>query len=590
MKTENIFNNLYIDIDQLATFFKFKRKEIAKSIKESLKEVETEHVNLIGSYKELDNKNNILSRDNDDLSLKLNGLLKQYQVLNDMHKELDNINNSLSRDNSDLNLKLNGLLKQYHILNDMHKELDSKNNTLSRKNGDLNLKLNGLSEQYETLNNMYKELDSKNNILSRENGDLSLKFTGLSEQHQILNDVHNKVVTKYDLVSSILAAKNIDNKAMVEFKYLVENDFLEFANQESSLAEEAKALLMLQNIQIELQMISSIPSIYNKNIVAVGGGFSAGKSEFISSFFSDKTIKLPIGIKPVTAIPTYISNGNEHIIKGYSYKSGSVDISSKLYAELSHDFIKSFSFNLKDIVPMIAIETKIKGYNNICFIDTPGYNPTDTGTTDSDHQTASEYLENANVLLWVIGLDASDGAIPASDLAFLENLSLEDKKLFVIANKADLKSPDDLEDILDSFEEILDEYDINYEGISAYNSMGETEIAFRKKSLVHFLQDVDNPVSAKKKVEAELNLVFNMYEKAINEQLKWVKNIQSDLKSLELDFMQDGMDIYESERANERLETIRAMFKTSCLNKQLKTFENLKGKMILSMNNIFKSI
>ena len=348
-------------------------------------------------------------------------------------------------------------MERENIFNNMYSELDEVASFIrfNRRNKASSIKMKletfeKLVKNNSSLKIECKELKNKNTSLVQEYSAINIKHNDLSKEHLPLNNTYNEVTTKYDLICNILSAKSIDNQSMMEFEHLVENDFLDFANEESSLAEEAKALLMLQNIQRELQMISSFPSIYNKNIVAVGGGFSAGKSEFISSFFSDKTIKLPIGIKPVTAIPTYISNGDEHIIKGYSYKGGSVDISRKLYAELSHDFIKSFSFNLKDIVPMMAIETKIKGYNNICFIDTPGYNPTNTGTTDSDHQTASEYLENANVLLWVIGLDASDGAIPASDLKFLEELGLEDKKLFVIANKADLKSPDDLEHVLDS--------------------------------------------------------------------------------------------------------------------------------------------
>ncbi len=451
--------------------------------------------------------------------------------------------------------------------------------------------LNDLLKKHSNLKRTHAELGHQNDTLAQDHAALNLKHNDLSLQHQTLINAHNEVATKYDLVSSILAARNIDNEALMEFTDFVENDFLAFANQESSLAEEAKAVLMLQNIQRELQMISSFPSIYNQNVVAVGGGFSAGKSEFISSFFTDKTIKLPIGIKPVTAIPTYISNGDGHNIKGYSYKGGSVDISYKLYAELSHDFVKSFSFNLKDIVPMMAIETKFKDYNNICFIDTPGYNPTDIGTTESDYQTANEYLENANVLLWVIGLDASDGAIPASDIEFLEELGLEDKKLFVIANKADLKSPDDLEHVLDSFEDMLDEYDIQHNGISAYNSIGGKEIACRGKPLVEFLHDIDSPISAKQKIMLELDKIFNMYKEAIEEQLKWTKNIQEDLKSLELDFMQDGMDIiYESERASERLDKIKSTFKTSGLNEQLKKLKQLKNNMTLSVESFFQSI
>ena len=137
---------------------------------------------------------------------------------------------------------------------------------------------------------------------------------------------------------------------------------------------------------------------------------------------------------------------------------------------------------------------------------------------------------------------------------------------------------------------MLDEYDIEYCGISAYNSIGEKEISFRRESLVDFLQGIDNPISAKQQVMLELDKIFDMYKEAIEEQLKWTKNIQADLKSLELDFMQDGMDIYESERANERLEKIRETFKTSRLNGQLKKLKKLKNKMTLSAESIFKSI
>jgi len=485
-----------------------------------------------------------------------------------------------------------------NIFSDLYKELDEVSTFFrfnrKEKAGSIKIKLESCEKKIQLIPKIEQslsELGAKNSGLIREHHALNVEHSLLSQQHETLGSTHKEVTTKYDLVSNILSAKNNDNEAMHAFDSFVENDFLEFANQENSLAEEAKAVLMLQNVQRELLMISSFPGIYNKNIVAVGGGFSSGKSEFISSFFLDKTIKLPIGIKPVTAIPTYISNGDNHLIKGYSYKGGSVNISPELYAELSHDFIKSFSFNLKDIVPMMAIETEIKNYNDICFIDTPGYNPSNTGTTGGDHQTAVEYLENANVLLWVIGLDASDGAVPASDIEFLEDLMLvADKRLFVVANKADLKSPSELEEILDNFEDMLEEANISYCGISAYNSIGKKELSFRKKSLLFFLQEIDSPISAKEKITSELDKVFNMYNEAISEQLKWTKNIQSDLKSLELDFMQDGMDIYESDRASNRLEKIRQAFGTDSLKKQLGQLESLRSTMLLLVNGVFKSL
>jgi GTP-binding protein EngB required for normal cell division len=369
----------------------------------------------------------------------------------------------------------------------------------------------------------------------------------------------NVVQNKYDLVSNFLKAESLENKALEEFKFLLTRDFMKFANNESALAEEAKAILALQDVEKRLETITSFPSIFNKNIVAVGGGFSAGKSEFINSFFIDNEIKLPVGINPVTAIPTYITVGNENLIKGYSYKGGMIELSSTLYKQLSHDFIKSLGFNLKDIAPIMAIETPMDSYENICFIDTPGYNPSNTGYTDRDSDTSKEYLEHANTLLWTIGID-TNGTIPASDLEFLENIALDDKKIYIIANKADLRSADDIEDILDVFEEILDEYDIEYEGISAFSSINQEELNYRKMSLFEFLEQINNPVEVEKSIVSELNSVFEMYKNAINEQIDWTKGIQSHFNSLELDLLEISID--ESDKARE--------CKNNCVNPKIK--------------------
>jgi GTPase SAR1 family protein len=322
--------------------------------------------------------------------------------------------------------------------------------------------------------------------------------------------------------------------------------------------------------------------------VAVGGGFSAGKSEFINSFFIDKSIKLPVGINPVTAIPTYITVGEKNAIKGYSYKGGMVEITPKLYGKLSHDFIKSLGFNLKDIAPLMSIETPMESYENICFIDTPGYNPSNTGYTQDDGKTSKEYLEHANTLLWVIGID-TNGTIPASDLDFLENIMLDDKKIYVIANKADLRSSGDVDEILDEFEEILDEYGIEHEGISAFSSVNKQEIAYRGKPLFEFLEKINSPVEVQSSILSELNSVFDMYDKAIREQIKWTQGVQSHFKSLELDLLETGM-LDSDEKVDERLEKMRSLFKTSSLEKQLKELDALREKILQATKDVFLSI
>ena len=439
-----------------------------------------------------------------------------------------------------------------------------------------------MKESLDSFQENFKDLTLKNEL---QKGKIDILKQGIMDKQLRLDIINNK----YNLVSSFLGANPPKNGAMDKFKNLITDDFIEFANSESSLSEEAKALLMLQDVEKRLQDIITFPSIYNKNIVAVGGGFSAGKSEFINSFFIDNEIKLPVGINPVTAIPTYITVGDKNSIKGYSYKGGVVNLSAKLYKELSHDFIKSLGFNLKDIAPIMAIETPMESYENICFIDTPGYNPANTGYTDGDEDTSKEYLKHANTLLWTIGID-TNGTIPASDLEFLESIALDDKKIYIIANKADLRSRDDVEDILDVFEEILDEYDIEYEGISAFSSINKEELEYRGVSLFEFLEEVNNPVEVQTSILSELNFVFEMYENAINEQIKWTKDIQSHLKSLELDFLESGVDIEDNEKANARMETMRKLFNHNYLKKQLKNLKTLEEVILESAREVFVSL
>jgi len=230
----------------------------------------------------------------------------------------------------------------------------------------------------------------------------------------------------------------------------------------------------------------------------------------------------------------------------------------------------------------MAIETPMESYSNICFINTPGY-------TSNDAKTSQEYLEHANTLLWTIGID-TNGTIPASDLDFLENISMKDKKIYIIANKADLRSAVDIEDILDIFEEILDEYDIEYEGISAFSSVNKEEINYRKEPLFDFLERVNNPVEVQGSILTELDAVFDMYEKAINEQIERTKGIQAHFKSLELDFLESGINIDGNEKVDERLEKMKDMFKTSHLNNQLKNLEVIRVNMNKATEDIFNSI
>ncbi|WP_434579813.1 WG repeat-containing protein [Sulfurimonas sp. NW15] len=389
-----------------------------------------------------------------------------------------------------------------------------------------------------------------------------------------------------ELVSNLLST-GATNKGLKKFKELLNGDFLLFANKENALANEAEMILKLQEIEKELEIISAYPLLHTKNVVAVGGGFSAGKSEFISSFIQSD-VKLPIGVVPTTAIPTYVFHEEKRNFLGCSSKGGIVDlekIDEDFQSKLSHDFIKSFDFNLKDIMPYLLIASPLS-HDHICFVDTPGYNPAtiSDGFTSEDVKTAKDFLENANALLWLIGGD-SNGTIGNTDLQFLENLNLEDKKLYVVFNKADLKPLDDLEDILEEIAESLEDADIDVEGISAYSSIMQEEYTHKGKTLEEFLQNCNNFISKHQELLQRVYSVYEAYRVATQNKIDEKKNAKEELHSLSLDIFEEGIDL--DKPVHERVTKIQEYFSTEQEEENLKTLKSVFEEFKNSINDVF---
>ena len=126
------------------------------------------------------------------------------------------------------------------------------------------------------------------------------------EEYDKMYELYQDSKSRFQMIDKILSAKRINNKNFEEYERIFNEEFLHFANNENSLSEEAEVTLEFQDLREELIKIVNFNFLYSKNIIAVGGGFSAGKSEFLNVLLSNTDLKLPVGINPVTAIPTYI--------------------------------------------------------------------------------------------------------------------------------------------------------------------------------------------------------------------------------------------------------------------------------------------
>lgn len=381
-----------------------------------------------------------------------------------------------------------------------------------------------------------------------------------AENHQDNHQNNHQVGLKerYDLIARILNAR-IENEGLEEYQSVLDNEFLEFASGVDSLKEKEIALLTLQEIQKELQLVASYPSLFQKTIVAVGGGFSAGKSTFLNNLLGLK-LKLPEDMNPTTAIPTYCLKGKREVLMGFSQNGGMVELP---HLAFDHQFLNSLGFNLKEIMPFMLLSAPSVPFEFLCFIDTPGFNSAKQGYTGGDKEASKESLKHAKHILWLISCES--GEIHEDDLEYLQELYEEGKQVFIVLSRADRHTKRQLEEVVIKIKETLKDNGIEFLGIGAYSSTRYQEYKeFSEKSKVfnsleEFLMKLNQRSEKQNEILGYLYEVHSMYEKAIEQDANQFKRYQSELHSVRLDLMQKGFDDF-SDKIFRRIENLEKEF------------------------------
>ncbi len=415
---------------------------------------------------------------------------------------------------------------------------------------------------------------------------MSINFKGIfngnsrAENHQNNHPNNHQVGLKerYDLIARILNAK-MENEGLEEYQQILGNEFLEFASGVDSLKEKEIALLTLQEIKKELQLVASYPSLFQKTIVAVGGGFSAGKSTFLNNLLGLK-LKLPEHMNPTTAIPTYCLKGKKEVLMGFSQNGGMVELP---HLAFDHQFLKSLGFNLKEIMPFMLLSAPSVPFEFLCFIDTPGYNPGNQGYTGGDKEASKESLKHAKHILWLISCERGD--IHKDDLEFLQELYEEGKQVFIVLSRADRRTKSQLEEVAIKIRETLKDNGIEFLGIGAYSSTRYLEIKeFSEKSKVFnslekFLMKLNQRSEKQNEILGYLYEVHSMYEKAIKQDASQFKRYQKALHSVKLDLMQKGLDDFSDATFN----------KIHSLKKEFSEQEQSKRESLAQLNEVINS-
>lgn len=184
--------------------------------------------------------------------------------------------------------------------------------------------------------------------------------------------------------------------------------------------------------------------LIGKNTVALGGGFSTGKSSFINSILKNKI--LPSEIDPSTSVPTYVISGKEEIASAINVFNKKVDLQLDDVKIISHGFSSEYNVKFGHILETIFIETPSQPYHAISLLDTPGYSKPDSEnySIKTDENIARTQLNSSNYILWFVS--AEEGTITDEDIKFISSLNRE-IPIAVIINKSDKKTESDIKDI-----------------------------------------------------------------------------------------------------------------------------------------------
>ncbi|EMG95959.1 hypothetical protein HMPREF1399_00039 [Helicobacter pylori GAM118Bi] len=399
-------------------------------------------------------------------------------------------------------------------------------------------------------------------------------FNSAAENHHNTEPVG--LEERYDLIARILNAKT-NNEGLEEYQSVLDNEFLEFASGVDSLKEKEIALLTLQEIQKELQLVASYPSLFQKTIVAVGGEFSAGKSTFLNNLLGLK-LKLPEDMNPTTAIPTYCLKGKREVLMGFSQNGGMVELP---HLAFDHQFLKSLGFNLKEIMPFMLLSAPSMPFEFLCFIDTPGFNPANQGYTGGDKEASKESLKHVKHILWLVSCER--GGIGSDDLESLKELYEEEgKQVFIVLSRADRHTKSQLEEVAKKIRETLKDYGIEFLGICTYSATRYQEYKeFSEKShvfdsLEEFLMKLNQRSEKQNEILGYLYEVHSMYEKAIKQDANRFKRYQKALHSVKLDLMQKGFDNFNDATFN----------KIHSLNNEFSDQEKTKRESLAQLNEV----
>jgi predicted GTPase len=414
-------------------------------------------------------------------------------------------NTNESKDD-DFNIENSSLKGELDELRNEIEDLEDEISDLNKKISDLNHKNSVLDDSLYKVEKEKEEIFSENFKNREELESVKIKNKKQNENLGFINDILNSndaINEKFD---------EIGNKTL-EIISFIENDLkysLEYFDNN----------LINENFLIDCwnwhnQEIKTW--IKNKKVIAIVGEFSAGKTSIVNRILKQDNphaIELPVKSSETTAIPTYISKGIDFNCQFYSTSGNLKNITTESFQKVTKSLIDNI--NISSIVKYFVLSYNNKNLSDISILDTPGFGSNSKEVVSK----TTDIVKEADALFWVV--DANTGEINNSSINVIKG-NLQKVPLYIIINKSDTKSQNDLELLQKKIKETLKKNSIEYENV----------IFFSYRMEIVELMNILNSISIKKssKIIPKVNGFIEVTLKKANDSLIQLKKKERILRN-----------------------------------------------------------
>ena len=295
------------------------------------------------------------------------------------------------------------------------------------------------------------------------------------------DEVYDKLIYNFELLCEIIKQDTSGNNMKVDLSRIekIINDKIPETLKKNAPEDFYELYMDFKSEYEKFRDFILYDKLIGKNIIALGGGFSSGKSSFLNALMGKSV--LPADIDPSTSVPTYIVKGEKHEVVGINVFDSKVQMQPRDIKKIAHGFGElendddekvTESVKLGHVLESIFFSTPLHQYDNIAFLDTPGYSKPDSEkySAKTDEQISRGQLNSSNYILWFVQADA--GTITEEDIKFIKTLR-QDIPMLIVVNKADKKNLSDLKDIITKIKSTLDIKGVHYVNVFAFTSKME---------------------------------------------------------------------------------------------------------------------